>query len=321
MLAMLLACAPTPHPHVQGVTDNTPALVGWDAPEEPWVALCDAGAAAVIDDHGYPTIQGALDTGAASVSVCPGTWTEALTISHSVTLSGTGAAAETVLSGDGTHRVVQLNAGEHTLSHLTITDGWTATDGAGIRSRGDALTLDDVIVHSNRAEWAGAGLDVATAGPITLLNAVFHGNIAGAQGGAVKVVPLADTDLVVIGGRFVGNWSEGNAGAVAIETISVDLDAHFIETAFVDNGAFEHGGAVQMTSAWGVGGGGLVFEDSAVIRNRSAARPSAAVEVDAHSVDSANTDWGADDDDNGPQDVRSADGTVVSVDGVGALTL
>lgn len=321
MLAMLLACAPTPHPLVQGVTDNTPPLVAWEAPQAPWQAPCDAGAAAVIDAQGFATIQSALDTGAAAVTVCPGTWTEALRVSHSVTLMGTGAAAETVLSGDGTHRVLQLDAGAHTLAHLTVTDGWTATDGAGIRSRGDALTLDDVIVHSNRAEWAGAGLDVATAGPITLLDAVFHGNIAGAQGGAVKVVPLADTDLVVIGGRFVANWSEGSAGAIAIETLSVDLDAHFAETTFVDNGAFEHGGAIHMTSAWGTGGGALVFEDSAVIRNRSAARPSAAVEVDGHGIDSANTDWGADDDDNGPQDVRAADGTVVSVDGVGALTL
>jgi pectin methylesterase-like acyl-CoA thioesterase len=110
------------------------------------------------DGCGFSSVQAAVDAAAEgdTVSIGGGTYTEAVSITKSISLAGAGRAA-TVLDGQHTLRPLTISAGVVVaITDLTITRGMTTARGGGIANAG-TLTLDRVEVSDSRAMALAAG--------------------------------------------------------------------------------------------------------------------------------------------------------------------
>src|SRR5262249_23097155 len=99
-----------------------------------------------------------------------------LNLKSSMTIAGAGSNS-TLLDGAGQDRVFNV-AGSITvaISDLTIRNGYTAEDGAGIRSQGN-LSLNGLILSGNFVNAMGGGVHGA-AGKLTLDHSLIPGNHA-----------------------------------------------------------------------------------------------------------------------------------------------
>ncbi len=124
------------------------------------------------------------------VNVGPGTYTEALVVTNSVSLIGPHATTTIVQAaatpGIASTRVIDVmsNAVAVTLSGLTLRHGNAETGrGAGIRADAD-LIPEDCIVTRNSTTWGGGGLYVSR-GSTTVDRCEFSHNSAVGWGGGV----------------------------------------------------------------------------------------------------------------------------------------
>jgi predicted outer membrane repeat protein len=109
-------------------------------------------------------------------------------IEEALTITGPGAATLAV-SGNNTYRVFEISTGiSVTISGLTIRNGYasyaegTDGNGGGIRNAGN-LTLTDVVVRHNQADYQGGG--IYSEGSLTLTNTVVRNNQASYEGGGI----------------------------------------------------------------------------------------------------------------------------------------
>jgi hypothetical protein len=147
--------------------------------------VCGSGCA-------YSTVQAAVaDSGGPStISICPGTNTETITIGRAVTLIGAGQGSgnsDTILKGAG-GRVVQIpsETGAVTLRQMRITGGAIASAGGGVHHQGTTLTMTDCTVTENSVSLGAPGGGIACTGGSSLFmtNCTVTKNHAGVTSGS-----------------------------------------------------------------------------------------------------------------------------------------
>jgi len=218
------------------------------------------GYAAIINvPEDQPTIQTGINASANgdTVLVQPGTYLEninlcgkniLLTSLYSSTLDTTYIST-TVIDGNSTGTVVTIDSGEGPdaiLSGLTITNGYTEEDGAGIRIDGSEPTLDFLIVSNNTSLWSGAGIHCHESF-ISLTDSRISGNSAEGNGGGIN---LFESTLNLDNSIFTENQAEGYGGA-AISTFQSYL--------YINNCSFRNN--------YADGGGGAILSDTQYIVN------------------------------------------------------
>jgi hypothetical protein len=176
---------------------------------------------AAVADSGGPT----------TIRICPGAYTETITIGRALTLIGAGqgtGAGDTVLHGAGSS-VVTINAGVGavTLQGLRITGG-SSDNGAGVWHQGATLTMTGCTITDNHAAGNianGGGLQNAT-GAMTLTNCTVSGNSANAdttplenaEGGGIA--NLGET-LLLNNTSVTGNDTNGSGGGIFNEGVAL----------------------------------------------------------------------------------------------------
>ncbi len=159
------------------------------------------------------TIQDALDLASegSTVTVCDGTYTEALVISETLTLQSLGGAEVTTIDADSQGAAVAI------VSTVDVTiSGFTVTGGSGYVYSGDtqgggvyggaasALTIKDCAIYGNQATYGGgiyvSAADGVQAAALALIRTTISGNSAGYFGGGLyldEVSAALDDDSVV----------------------------------------------------------------------------------------------------------------------------
>lgn len=172
-----------------------------------------------------------------------------LVLGGAVTIDGTTSAG-IVISGDHSHRVVVVNAGESaTVRALTIRDGYGWMLAGGVLDNGN-LTLDRVTVTGNTMAtdagdyWqGGGGIYVGGSGSLTLLDSTVSGNHAAWSGGGIYT--FSGSTTTIVRSTLSGNISNDTGGAIrSLGDISI------VNSTLAGNQATGwHGGAIFHTDA------------------------------------------------------------------------
>jgi len=146
-----------------------------------------------------------------------------IVIDNDVILDGEG---NLIVDGNDDHRVFDVHsvalAVTAELRGLTIQRGRTSDDGGGIVVVGESLTLVDVVVSANHADWSGGGISVEDGGSLTLQRCTLDGNHAdgldsGLPGGGLGI-SYADAVVIdsTISRNTFGPISGGIGGGISI---------------------------------------------------------------------------------------------------------
>ncbi len=202
----------------------------------------------------YNTIQSGINTSADgdTVLVQPGSYLEninfagknILVASLYYTTQDTSYISGTVIDGNQSGSVVVINSGETSeaiLSGFTVTNGYTATNGAGLYIENSAPCLENLIISNNTANWGGAGIycDEST---VTVTDSWITGNTTSSNGGGINLgystlyldnCLLTDNQANGYGGSaiyggmsytyinnclFRDNYVDGCGGAILVDT-------------------------------------------------------------------------------------------------------
>ena len=231
--------------------------------------LCDCGAS--YDGAGtvWPTIQAGLAAlpGDDTLYICPGMHWESLIVGEdtnpnypldsTMTLMG-GSAGDTFISSMLEGPVLAIYGVNLDISALKITGGMGSrggsseddpiddTVGGGIVDESPGLTLNDVVLRSNTADYGG-GMVVANAygsdyPHVTLTNCSILANIAHAPsgtpgGGGVDL----ESDQYLLQ-SINTDWGDG-----ADDNTPDDIDAPIVESGALEETAYNYGAAASFT--------------------------------------------------------------------------
>ena len=184
------------------------------------------------------TIQDALDLASegSTVTVCDGTYTEALVISETLTLQSLGGAEVTTIDADSQGAAVAIvSTVDVTISGFTVTGGsghvlGDLTQGGGVYG-GSASTLAIVecVIEGNQADYGGGVIlqsaEGAPTAALELTGSTVTGNVAVYGGGIYLDLAAASLDAASVISENEASSSGGGAilidgGAVAGGTIS-----------------------------------------------------------------------------------------------------
>lgn len=127
------------------------------------------------------------------------------------------------------------------LSHLTIKNGWSSDDGAGILNEGGTLTVNSLSFTGNISQGDGGALS-SEYGTLTVFDSAFTNNSAEGQGGGIRATNNTTT---VTGSVFYGNVSESEGGGIYSHAGQLTLS----ESAVSGNHAAVKGGGIGGTAA------------------------------------------------------------------------
>ncbi len=202
-----------------------------------------------LNDSGAHSLRAGIQSGDATIAFAPGlrgtiTLESELQISHSVTIDGPGAD-ELAVSGNNSSRVFEIEAGQTTISGLTITDGQevAGNGGAILVDAGATLNLDQLVVAGNSAYADSAGNygnggAVENDGSLTVTQSLFTNNVASGGDYAAPVT---------------GPITEGSAGG------AIDSQGPLLT---VSDSEFTHNEAVGPSTGTGEGNGGAINSSS-----------------------------------------------------------
>jgi len=181
-----------------------------------------------------------------------------LNVPNSVSILGPGAGLLTV-SGNNTSGVFNITGSNVTISGLTIANGQTTSDGAGIYAGGgpgSSLAISSCVVTNNSTTHDGGGICNYSGETMTVSNCTICGNSAKAGNGAG--IYNTNATLTVVASTFIGNeaafgggiMNDGPNGANA--TLTVLLSTFSANSAAFGGGIFnwgDHGSATLNVSA------------------------------------------------------------------------
>lgn len=185
------------------------------------------------------TITAALDkaSNGQGISVGPGTYTENITITKSIFISGAGTDS-TIIDGNGTGRVVK-SAGNYTvsLSSLTVRNGHTSSadsegNGGGIFLLNGRLNLINVDVVSNTVDivgtcssHCGGGGIYNYMGTVTMVNGTVGWNHGQSGAGILNTGTLNLSGVVIAHNEGIGSsgWGAGiyGVGDTTLDNVTV----------------------------------------------------------------------------------------------------
>ena len=231
-------------------TDSTafPPPDTGDTAEAP--CKCDVCEEGTTDDAPYTSIQAAIDEASDgdTLTVCPGTYRELVTISAAgVSLIGAGAGQTTIDgSGDGTVLTITSGQGaETTISGFTLMDGDAySTGGYGgvLRVSDSSPAFQDLIVDEGTATYGGAIALINSSSTLDGLT-VLDG-AAEQEGGGLYVSGGAPW---VVHARFEANYASG-AAAVYAENSAIRIE----NAIFFDNQSSSGTSAVHLADGQSV---------------------------------------------------------------------
>ena len=278
---------------------------------------------AVVAENDHDTLQSALDESVDGdvITVCPGTHPTQAVLDRDIALeirSWTGDPEDTVLSGAGSSRILEISApAALVLRDLGFADGAATYEpfptcsnmcGGAVCSLAVDLTIHGCRFTDGWAEGDGGALcivDEAPAGDpqptlsVDVQDTVFEGNEAGGNdGGAIYLSPshihtVADFDGVA----FSGNVAEYAGGGLSGDG-SRPLELTMTNSSFHDNRAESFGGGLDLggagqapRTAWVTD---CVFEENAASVGGGAIRQGGDVVLNIHrSILVSNGDRGA----------------------------
>ncbi len=262
----------------------------------------DSGAVTFYDSSGAATdmtssFGGGSSTSAAGVTlsddgtvlVCGGTYDVHLSIRASVlTIQGIEGASATILQGDGSDTVIDIDRSSATLrlDGLTVTGGY-ASEGGGLTGRGGSLEV-------SVSNGIFSGNDAVNGGAVHLEDAIFtmsdtriESNSSSGDGGGLYLVDCeVELDGVSISSNVSGEdggglFTDGTAIELANSTVEANEAADYGAGMFVDNGDLTLTRTEVLSNLAGIGGAGVMIRDS----NGS---------IDSSTVQANETsDWGA----------------------------
>ncbi|WP_418316904.1 putative Ig domain-containing protein [Piscinibacter sakaiensis] len=197
-----------------------------------------------------------------------------LDLRDSVRIAGAGAAT-TVISGGGSHAVLQVISGTATISGVTLADGWSSTTGSGITiNAGATLNMSQAIVRNNSSSDNGGS--ITTSGTTTLTDVEVRDNSTSKDGGGIfqagGTLTLNRVTLANNTGAKGGGLQTA-AGTLSMTNVTVSNNTGTNK----GGGLALYGGTatllnVTIADNWSTQGGGLDFDSllpagSITIRN------------------------------------------------------
>jgi hypothetical protein len=174
-----------------------------------------------------------------TVYIAQGTYTEGevIEISQDIHLLGDGAS-DTVLDGQGTHQILQINADSCVeIAALTIYNGYESGNGAGLQNSGE-LTLTEIILNQNNS--GGHGGAIHNAGTLSVFRSTMFNNYAAGNGGAIHNDGIAE----LYNSTLSTNYSQ-QMGAGLSNTGNLTLN----QSTLVLNSSPQHGGGIYTTNS------------------------------------------------------------------------
>ena len=238
----------------------------------------DRGGSNDCSNSGQPcaTIQNAINHsgGGDEIDLGPGTYTENVTVSQSVTIRG-DAVTGSIVDGNHAESVFIINSSvSATLETLTIQNGTAQPDtqvtGGGIHSDGANLVVIGCTIKGNRAPetttstgpgssttYSGIGGGIYNLnGTLTVINSTVSGNFASADGGGIDNHDTA----TLVNSTIAFNSCDNGAGGVENESVAaiVNLTNTLISNNFGgDYDNFHDTGQIGTNSHNFVGRGGV----------------------------------------------------------------
>ncbi|NEZ65024.1 CHAT domain-containing protein [Leptolyngbyaceae cyanobacterium CCMR0082] len=209
-----------------------------------------SGSANTVNVGANGSIQNAVDavTDGGTVNLAATTYREphTITLNHSLNLVGQGQAS-TFISGDvdnngiGDQRVFDItsNGDNININNLTIQDGSSTSDGAGLRTSGNNVAISHVTFTNNEVTSSSQdGGAIQNRGSLILSNTIFDNNRSASDGGAIDI---AQGSVTVVDSTFNNNQAGEHAGAIDVDPNGI---VSISNTDFSDNRAGTNGGAI-----------------------------------------------------------------------------
>jgi len=183
------------------------------------------------------------------------------TVAFTLTIAGPTANPPAItIDGGGKVQVMQ-NVGTLTLQYLTIANGYNTSDGGGIYTDGQLLTVSNCVFSDNVATNANGanGGAIAGQGQVTVTNSTFSDNQAAtsnastiASGGAISTTETLNVSNSTFSGNSVYGGTSGQAIGGAMSNTESTLNV--TNCTFTDNqatgGSYNVGGAI--TTIYGI---------------------------------------------------------------------
>ncbi|CAG7633722.1 OmpL47-type beta-barrel domain-containing protein [Paenibacillus allorhizosphaerae] len=251
--------------------------IGGEASAASYTVDNTGDAAGNCSQQGQCTLRTAIQLsnaagGTNTVRIKPGTYkltSGQLLISSHVTLTGadgvaSGDASTTIVEGDGSHRLFEIQPGVNVaFEALTLQGGKAAPDssgygGGGVAAKlgvGNTLAFTNAVIRNNITTTSanpGYGGGLFVSGPATsklvLANATFNANTAVERGGGVYAE--GDLDIQADQAKFISNTaSKQLGGGMAILSATPSAGTIMIRDSLFDSNA------AQGVSDDGIGGG------------------------------------------------------------------
>lgn len=170
-----------------------------------------------------------------------------LNVINSITILGPGPGALTV-SGNQASGVFNVTGANVTISGLTIANGYSTNNGAGINSAatpGSLLTLNDCVV-TNSSSLYGGGIFNSPGVTMTISNSTISGNYAGGNGGGIY---NSNATLTLITSTLSGNSAYLVGGGVMNYSLSGNAALTIDASTFSSNSAWSGGGIVNYSDS------------------------------------------------------------------------
>ena len=187
-------------------------------------------------------INGAIDGD--TILIAAGTYTESLTLSKPVSLTGVSSGTTIVHAVPG-QRVLTVTGSAISnsviVAGLTFAGGDATEDGGGVLITGDAQPLiQDVTLRDNQVGDYGGGIYAADGSPLVLIDVACLDNTAGKYGGGACADDAA---------TLTGCWFENNAGVWGTGGLYADDTLEVSGTTFISNAGSNEGCAVYVYDA------------------------------------------------------------------------
>ncbi len=174
-----------------------------------------------------------------------------LLVSHSITISGPGAA-ELAVNGNAASRVFHTGGGIGVaISGLTIRNGVASGDyGGGILNDHATLTLTDCMVSGNSAFYGGGVSNEADSGGATLIltNTTLSGNSANSGAGIYSSGVSGTANVGVTNSTLSGNsasygggiYNYGYSGTATLTVINSTLSGNSATQSYAGGGIYNY---------------------------------------------------------------------------------